>query len=103
MNMAMEKSAKRALVKSFGVVVRLCAIAFFVCLFAYLTLTQLSSVKEVEAQISAVQKDIAYEESVKSDLLKQADYLGSDVFIEKVARERLQMIRKDEILFVVNR
>ena len=82
---------------------QLCVLAAFVCFFAYLVLPQLASAQEVDKQIAAVEAEIAEQEAAQAALLLETDYLGSDSFIEKMAREQLNMIRKDEIVFVITR
>jgi len=103
MDKTAEGNVKRTATKNAGVALRLAAAAGFVCLFAYLALSQLATAYSVEAKIAAVQSQIAYEESVKAELEKKKDMLGSDAFIEQMARENFQMVFKDEIVFAVSR
>jgi len=89
--------------KGFTFVAQLCALVGFACFFTYLALSQVASVQAVEAQIITVEAEIAREKAVQAELLLESDYIGSDAFFEKMARERLNMIRKDEIVFVIKR
>ena len=78
-------------------------LAGFIALFSYVILTQFAPLTDLNAEITMVEADIAREEAAREDLSRQADYIGSDAFIERIARERLHMIKKDEILFVIDR
>gem|GEM_PF-760329 len=89
--------------KGFWFIMQVCALTGFVCLFAWIAFSQMAPLRGIEAEIAVLQNQIAEGEAVKEDLQRQADYAGSDAFMEKMAREKLQMIKPDEIKFIINR
>ena len=105
----MEKETKRSsksgrlLAKGFWFTMQVCALGGFVCLFSYIALSQIAPLRGIEAEIATAQKALAEGLAVQEDLQRQADYAGSDAFMEKLAREKLQMIKPDEIKFIINR
>jgi len=83
--------------------VKLSAFAVCVCALLYVIWGQLSSLGNVEAQIAFVKADMAQEEMLKAELLRQQDCIESDAVIIKLARERLGMVGKDEIKYIITR
>ena len=54
----------------------------------------------LDAKISALQEDINRQKEEGEDLEKQIKFRDSDEFVEKIARERLNMVKPNEIVFV---
>ncbi len=55
--------------------------------------------EEYLSQQEQLAEQLAYEEQRAEDLERQQEYVGSDEYIEDVARAKLGMVYPDEILF----
>ena len=51
-------------------------------------------------KIQGIKEQIAQTEDQNADLEKLIEYTDSEEYIEKVARERLGWVKKDEIIFI---
>lgn len=54
----------------------------------------------LDAKISALQEDINRQREKGESLEKQIKFRDSDEFVEKIARERLNLVKPNEIVFV---
>lgn len=54
----------------------------------------------IRIQMKEVEKRINKEKTLQEELLKQKDELSSDESIEKIAREKLGMVKDGERIFV---
>jgi len=71
--------------------------------FVYTAFTVYSQSREMYAiriEMKEVQKRIDREKALKQELLKQKDQMNSDESIEKIAREKLGMVKDGERIFV---
>lgn len=71
--------------------------------FVYTAFTVYSQSREMTAiriEMKEVQKRIEREKALKQELLRQKDELSSDESIEKIAREKLGMVKDGERIFV---
>lgn len=71
--------------------------------FVYTAFTVYSQSRDMTAiriQMKEVEKRINKEKTLQEELLKQKDELSSDESIEKIAREKLGMVRDGERIFV---
>lgn len=71
--------------------------------FVYTAFTVYSQSREMTAiriEMKEVEKKIEREKALKQELLKQKDELSSDESIEKIAREKLGMVKDGERIFV---
>ena len=71
--------------------------------FVYTAFTVYSQSREMYAiriEMKEVQKRIEREKALKQELLKQKDQMNSDESIEKIAREKLGMVKDGERIFV---
>jgi len=101
---SMEQPKKKSFfARSTVFVMQVALLAGFIALFSYAVMKQVAPLREVNAEIALVEADITREDAIREDLSRQADYIGSDAYIEKIARERLRMIKKDEIVYVIDR
>ena len=70
-----------------------------------LTFAQISNSYEKnqvqEEMISNLERDIEAERQKQLRLYEEREYMNSKEYIEKVARERLGLIKEDEILFLM--
>lgn len=55
---------------------------------------------EYESEIQALQEEISQASDVSVRLNEQIEYQDSDEFIEELARERLNLVKSNEIVFV---
>lgn len=55
----------------------------------------------VNYQISVVEREIGVWEARCDELRKQIDYISSDEYAEKVAREQLGLVKPGEVPFIV--
>ena len=79
----------------------------FILLIAYLSFNLVSQQQLIEtrnAELAAVEAKIAAENKRTETLLKEKDMLMSDESLEKIAREKLGMVKSGERVFVdINR
>lgn len=71
--------------------------------FVYTAFTVYSQSRDMTAiriQMKEVEKRINKEKTLQEELLKQKDELSSDESIEKIAREKLGMVKDGERIFV---
>ena len=61
---------------------------------------QQPQIAENEKQIKMLQEKIEYEKNRIEEVEALKDKVDTDEYIEKVAREKLGMIRRDEIVFI---
>ena len=55
--------------------------------------------REKTAQISDLEKEKEQEEQRTEEIEKYKDYVGTDEYVEDTARDRLGMVKENEILF----
>ena len=68
-------------------------------MFSGLIIVQASRYNELQADLSRINADIAYEYAIYRDLYNQLMFFDSDAYIEMRARERFGMVRQDEMVF----
>lgn len=72
-----------------------------VLIYAAITFTaQSNELYMINLEINQLEQKIAKEEEEKLSLLKQKDEISSDESIEKIAREKLGMVKDGERVFV---
>ena len=71
-----------------------------IAFFAYISYSNVLKLNELHSIEASVQSEIDLENKKTADLQKEQEYQKSDAFIEKIAREQLGLIKKDEILFI---
>lgn len=54
---------------------------------------------ELSAELARLNAEIAAAQAINSDLQFQIEFFDSDVYVERTARERLGMVRQNEIVF----
>lgn len=54
----------------------------------------------IQTQIKALEHRISKEEAIQDELLEQQTIIETDEFVEKIAREKLGMVKEGERLFV---
>ena len=74
-------------------------IGFFVY-FAYVFIDQQKVLYAKEIEMNSIQMKIEEETKLNKELKKQKEMLGSDEYVEKIAREKLGMVKPGERIFV---
>lgn len=67
---------------------------------AFTVYSQSRDMHVIRIEIKELEKRIEREKAIKQELLKQKDELSSDESIEKIAREKLGMVKDGERIFV---
>lgn len=80
----------------FGIVLFLGAIAYL----TYLLISQQGILYAKQAQLDSINSKIQAEEENKEKLIRQSEEINSDESIEKIAREKLGMVKHGERVFV---
>lgn len=78
----------------------LLALAVFFLYFAYVFVDQQKIIYNKEIEMQNIQEKISEESKQGEELKKQKEMLNSDEYIEKVAREKLGMVKEKERVFV---
>ncbi len=55
--------------------------------------------QDLERQVKSLEKQIEAEQARQLDLLEEQNYVNSKQFIEDTAREKLNLLYEDEIIF----
>ena len=74
--------------------------ATIVVMFTVLIVTQATRYNELRAELYRINGEIAAERAMEADLEMRLLFLDSEAIIERLARERLGMVRQNEIVFV---
>jgi len=78
-------------------------LAFWVVLvvaFGRLAAVQATRYNELRAEITRMQAETAHESRIAEELRQRLAFIGTPAYIEQMARERLGLVRPNEILFV---
>jgi len=78
----------------FGVEILLCLYMGYTIVFR-----QQSLMNHKRQEIKNIQQKIECEKKVTDELNREKEKIDTDEYIEKVAREKLGMVKKDEIIF----
>jgi len=68
-------------------------------LFGSLIINSLNKYERLRATEIEIENQILAEKKKGEELLEELEYNKSDAFVEKIARERLNLVMPDEILF----
>ena len=74
--------------------------ATIVVMFTVLIITQATRYNELRSELDRLNAQIEAERAMEADLEMRLLFLDSDAIIERLARERLGMVRQNEIVFV---
>jgi cell division protein FtsL len=74
-------------------------IGFFLY-FAYTLVDQQKILYDKELQLNNINAKVEREQKLNDELLKQMETLHSNEYIEKIAREKLGMVKKGEKIFI---
>jgi len=72
----------------------------FVIYFSFIIIEQQKIINTKQLALENVENNIRKEELVKQDLEKQKEMLDSEEYIEKVAREKLGLVKPGEKIFI---
>ena len=78
----------------------ICFWATIVVMFTVLIVTQATRYNELRAELYRIEAEVVAERALEADLEMRLLFLDSDAIIERLARERLGMVRQNEIVFV---
>lgn len=76
--------------------------ALLLCSFAVAISLQMASFNKLGAEEDRIRALIEDEDTRTAKLKNDMDYYESDAFVEKIAREQLDLIRQDEYLFYID-
>jgi len=79
--------------------ISICLVAILVY-FAYLAIGQQKVIIEKKQKLSELQMKIEQELKINEELKKQKEAVNTPEYIEKTAREKLNMVKKNERVFV---
>ena len=88
-----KKVRKKSRTTEFSITIVLC------CLVAVLTVKGISLQQKVNANASSLDSQIEEEKQRTDDITALKEYMQTDEYIEKTAREKLGMVKDNEILF----
>lgn len=86
--------------KSFSNFITIVFMVVFVGMVSVNFIVQNEKLKELEQQEQAIAQQIETENEKKLDLESQMNFVNSDAYIEKIAREQLGLIKSNERLFL---
>jgi len=72
-------------------------------LIVYFVITyigQQEEINKIENEMKALQNKIEKEKELQEELLRQQDIIETDEFIEKIAREKLGMVKEGERIYI---
>jgi cell division protein FtsB len=78
-------------------------IFFLLAIFLYLSYIGVSQQKLLDSKVlelARLQDKIEYETKLHEELTKENETIQSDEYIEKIAREKLGMVKKNERVYV---
>lgn len=75
-------------------------LAVFFLYFCYVLIDQQKVIMARESEIARIQEKIGEEQMTNEELTKQREIINSDEYVEKVAREKLGMVKKEERIFI---
>ena len=85
--------------KKFTLVLYLIFWSVIIVMFSAMLVTQAGQYNALRADLDRISGDVAHEQAIYHDLNNQLLFFDSDAYIEALARERLGMIRPNEIVF----
>ena len=77
--------------------------AIFLLALAYFSVSLVSQqrlINQKQAELARVEEQITQAQQAARDLERERDMLGSDISIERLARERLGMVKPGELVFI---
>lgn len=94
---AMEKRDRKK--KSCGLWIHLFLVAF--CVFVVAGVYwQYREYRQLKVELADVEQQIADEQQKTLDFQAKKDYYNSDSYIEQIAREKLGLVKSNEILYI---
>lgn len=79
-----------------GIIIAIALFAYFV----YIILNQQKILSEKKAELDAANNKYTKEMQINEDLKKQKEMINSDEYVEKAAREKLDMVKQGERVYV---
>lgn len=76
-------------------------ILLFIFLYlSYIAVNQQRIIFDKNLELSRLEEKIAEEKTVNEELKKESEIIQDDEYIEKIAREKLGMVKKNERIYV---
>lgn len=75
-------------------------LAVFFLYFCYVLIDQQKVILARESEIARMKEKIGEEQAINEELTKQREIINSDEYVEKIAREKLGMVKKEERVFI---
>lgn len=76
-------------------------ILLFIFLYlSYIAVNQQKIIFNKNLELSRLEEKIAEEKTVNEELKKESEIIQDDEYIEKIAREKLGMVKKNERIYV---
>lgn len=76
-------------------------ILLFIFLYlSYIAVNQQKIIFDKNLELSRLEEKIAEEKTVNEELKKESEIIQDDEYIEKIAREKLGMVKKNERIYV---
>jgi len=72
---------------------------FIIGMFMGLVVMQLNQYRDYRQELERLAAELRHEQQIAEDLRYQQAFVGSDAYVERLAREWLNFVRQDEILF----
>jgi len=82
-------------------VIQLALLAVVVATALIVAASSLDDIAQANMQLAVLEEQIAAEIARQQEIADSAAYIQSISFIENIARERLMLVRRDEIIFVM--
>ena len=93
-----KESDKKSVFKDKLIILFLCCVILMFCFINY---AERKNYNKLSFEAKKIMYDIKTEKAKKSDLSRQKNIYNSDSYVEKIARQKLGMIKSDEIVFYV--
>ncbi len=68
--------------------------------FSYIAVSQQKLIYAKNVELNKIENKIEEEEKINEELNKEKEMIQSDEYIEKIAREKLGMVKKNERVYV---
>lgn len=94
------KNIKKSNKKNIASKIYIFAYLFFLICFATYVNHYYKILNDYNKQINQLSNEIELEKKNNAKLIEQIEYKNSNEYIEKIAREKLGMIKNNEIIFI---
>ena len=82
-----------------GIKISTTVVVILFAVLSYKTVTLHQKASEYQATLDQYQKDVEKLEQDRQEIEEQKEYVQSDAYVEELAREKLGLVYKDEVIF----